>query len=619
MPPAKSGRASPSSAFITKLSRMFSSRLRKSKLGLAQEQMNPLWNISARYAQLIYDYARSGNYAQIQYLYNEIEERDPTLNVCVTRRCSAVAELDWQVVRSDVRLNRNADQGLVNEQIACLETAMASIDNLPDAMEHLALASFRGFSMISPLHGINGEIRHFDLIDGWNVCYDPKGQEWLFNPDASSFMNPTIAAAAPGNKWGLQVIPREQLCVCTRKRQIDFPALQIYLRSAIGERDWGRFLETYGLPPVIITMPEFTSKEDEAAYMNAAEAVFEGRSGVVPHDSQVNYGSESRGTNPFTEFIEHQQKLIVLMATGGTLTSLSEAGSGTLAGNAQMDVWRQIVRADVRLISNAVNKQVCEGILKAQRDFKGKPILAEWRLDSAPKPEAKDILELASTASSAGFEMDAEELSQATGFTIKKKGEQTGFNAEIPPTNRPPTVAPGGDPDGGTVIIPDETIEEEHASVVENVDVGVADGETERLKNRVAELEAELAKRTDAAHNAEIPPVTPSAQPEQTDAPPAAASAEKREIGADLVQSLQADFKGVADRIAQVLALPEAERPEAARKLMSELDTLVPDDPAMAEVIAAEMQKAFEKQISSQPQGILPAANKAIPNNKKER
>ena len=64
--------------------------------------------------------------------------------------------------------------------------------------------------------------------------------------------------------------------------------------------------------------------------------------GVVPHDSQISWASESRGTNPFTEFIEHQQKLIVMMATGGTLATLSEAtGIGGGASDVQRDEWKR--------------------------------------------------------------------------------------------------------------------------------------------------------------------------------------------------------------------------------------------------------------------------------------
>ena len=579
----------------------------KSAVGLMNENINPLWNIDERRAQQIFDFARSGNYAWLQYLYNEIEERDPTLLVCVTRRTSALAELDWRVVRANAKLYRNADESMVKEQIRCVEEAVAKIDNLPDALEHLALSAFRGYSMIAPTHDIGGDIKHFDLIDSWNLCFDKAGQSWYFNPSGSAFSLPANIGLpnAPVPKQ-LQFIPRDEVCVVTRNRPIDWPALIIYLRSAVGERDWGRFLETYGLPPVIITMPEFTSKEDEDLYVAAAESVFEGRSGVVPYGSQVNYASESRGTNPFTDFIEHQMKLVVLMSTGGTLASLAESGSGTLAGDAQQDEWLRIIRADKRIISNALNKQICEDIIRSNKDFKGKPILAEFQLDSDPQPTAKEIAELASTLNSAGYEMDADELSQITGFKIRKKQESDGFglNAEAPAA---PSVS--------SVVIPDvrsEIVKKDSPDVPV-----VAENAGNPAPTPVSESEkVNIPSTKETPQNAILPPVR------QLPPEPSLAAAEKADevtpqaeaIGERLVRSLQTDFKSVADEIAKVLALPEGQRAAAATELLSKIDTLIPDDPAMAEVIAEQMREAFKQQIEKQPEGDAPAANRAIPN-----
>lgn len=581
----------------------------KSAVGLMNENINPLWNIDERRAQQIFDFARSGNYAWLQYLYNEIEERDPTLLVCVTRRTSALAELDWRVVRSNTKLYRNADENMVKEQIQCVEEAVSKIDNLPDALEHLALSAFRGYSMIAPIHGVNGDIKHFDLIDSWNLCFDKAGQSWYFNPSGSAFSLPANIGLpnAPIPKQ-LQYIPPDQVCVVTRNRPIDWPALMIYLRSAVGERDWGRFLETYGLPPVIITMPEFTSKEDEDLYVAAAESVFEGRSGVVPFGSQVNYASESRGTNPFTEFIEHQMKLVVLMSTGGTLASLAESGSGTLAGDAQQDEWLRIIRADKRIVSNRLNKQVCEQIL--EKNFPGKPILAEFQLDSDPQPTAKEVAELASTLSSAGFEMDADELSQITGFKIRKKQEVgIGFNAQT--TSSTPVSAPS------SVVIPDVRAEKsvldrsDKPTIAENAGNSASTGVSDAGKVNTPPM-GETPQKAATPPVRDLPPEPSLAAAEKADA----VTPQAEEIGERLVKSLQTDFKGVADEIAKVLALPEDKRAAAATELLGRIDTLIPDDPAMAEVIAEQMQEAFARQIEKQPEGDAPAANKAIPNAK---
>ena len=309
------------------------------------------------------------------------------------------------------------------------------------------------------------------------------------------------------------------------------------------------------------------------------------RSGVVPHDSQISWASESRGTNPFTEFIEHQQKLIVMMATGGTLATLSEAtGIGGGASDVQQDEWKRIIRADKRIISNAVNKQICEPILRAA--FPGKPILAEFLLDDTPKPTPKEMLELASAAASAGFEMDVNELSEAIGYRLKKKDEGggMGYNIETPSAATETAVAP-------TIAPPSEPTD---APKAENAAVAVREAASTAF---AAPSKASIAPAAPTPSAANIGAITQAAKGgvNSEAATAIAANAEAAsETAKNLVRSLQADFKPVADRLAQILALPAEERAGAATELLKDLDSLVPDDPQMAEVIAEEMQKAFD-------------------------
>lgn len=585
-------------AVLRAVSARIRGRLVKDGVGWIHDTINPLWNMTARQAQMIYDFARSGNYAQLTYLYNEIENSSPVFNVCVTRRCSAVAELDWQVVESDQRLERNRDKGLVKEQCEYLETAMARIDNLPEALEHFALAAFRGFALTSVWRGSDGMPSHLECLDQWNCCLDKRNMKWLWNPGAVSFMNPTLGRS------GLEEIPADASVAVVRKRQIDWPAMKIFLRESIGERDWGRFLETYGLPPVIITMPEFTSKEDEDAYVEAAAGVFEGRSGVVPNGSEVNFASESRGTNPFTEFIEHQMKLFVLLATGGTLTSLSEAqGIGSGASDAQMDVWKQIVRADVRVISNAINKQLCERMIRGCKDFRGRPVYAEFKLNPEPPMTADQMLELAGKAASAGLEIDIGEIQQVCGFTIRKKQEGgMGFNSVQ--TSQSSMAAPG------VAYVADAPVP----------------GETSGGCRQRLDGDGEVA-RTDAPETAVNAPETPRVASVNTDGAVARAvrtnaaegdgdgvSAKAEAIGERLVRSLQHDYKAVADEIAKILSMPEDRWAGAATTLIGQMDKLVPDDPAMAEVIEEQMREAFSQQMRQEPDGGEPARSRAIPN-----
>ena len=151
-------------------------------------------------------------------------------------------------------------------------------------------------------------------------------------------------------------------------------------------------------------MPDITSPDEEGAFLEGAKALFEGRSGVVPFGTQISWATEGRGNDPYASFLEYQSRQIVLMATGGILTSLAESGSGTLGGNAHAETWRQVARRYVRIISNAVNKQLCEPIMR--RRFPGQPILAEFKLETEPDLTAAQVLDLAGKARAAGFTMD---------------------------------------------------------------------------------------------------------------------------------------------------------------------------------------------------------------------
>ena len=613
------------SAFMRALVGRLKTHFYKDTVGWIHDTLNPLWNISARQAQMIYDFARSGNFAQLEYLYNEIENSSPVFSVCVTRRCGALSELGWKVVRSDERLNRNADAGLVKEQIECLETAIAKIDNLPEALEHFALSAFRGFSVASVWRGADNMPQHIECLDHWNICLDKKNSRWLWNPGAVSFVNPTMSSQ------GMTVIPPEDSIAIKRKREIDWPAMKIFLRESVGERDWGRFLETYGLPPVILTMPDNTNMQDMQAYVEAAASVFEGRSGVVPFGTEVNFASESRGVNPFTEFVDHQMKLFVLMATGGTLTSLSEAtGIGSGASETQMDTWKQIVRADVRIVSNAIDRQLCQQIIASQKDFKGKPILAEFKLDTEPQMTAKEIVEMASSLSSAGFEMDAQEISQITGFTVRKKQEGgMEFNAETTPASPSSLADPELASQADKVVfkaVQTPTSGPTGESLPLNAGDGPTVGPTAAADGATGpRVASEPGPQASTPPEVETPQEAATPRPPQLPPEPSLAAAEKadavtpeaEEIGVRLVKSLQTDFKGVADEISKVLALPEDKRAAAATELLGRIDTLIPDDPAMAEVIAEQMQEAFAQQLAKQPEGDAPAANRAIPNSRK--
>lgn len=400
------------------------------------ESVNPLRGLTVQQAQMIFDAARRGNDVRLQWLYANMEQSDPTLLICAERRASALVDLGWTVHPKASGRVRGFDETLAREQCAAIEAAFgqAEENNLLPAIEHLATAFFRGHAHLLPLWSPDGlTLRGFDPLDAWNVCRDLLTGAWHWNPSASETLDFRT----------LEPIPPGELVTLVRPRHIDYPAMAIYLRAALGEKAWGQFLERYGVPPVIITMPPDIDPSRVEEYRQAAEKVADGGVGALPYASTVTYATEARGTNPFKEFLEHQQQLVVLMATGGMLTSLTGAtGIGQGATQAHEETWRTIVRRDAGLIATALNHTVTDPLL--DRAFPGRPHLAAFDFETDPSPTPAEIFDLAAKAVAAGYQVTQEELEERTGYRLiaaQETAHGTEANAAWPfALNKAPTA-----------------------------------------------------------------------------------------------------------------------------------------------------------------------------------
>ena len=364
------------------------------------ERTNPLRGLSISRATSMFDSARVWGSPRLQYAYNEIEATDPVLMTCVERRQSALAGLDYRFVASS-----SEDETLANEQRDALDRFVSGIENFSEVLEHMDLAFFRGFSHVQPIWDGN-KVQHVNLLDSWNFLRNDEGQ-WLWNP------------ACHETTGGLEPIgPDARLVSLVRKRAIDYPAIIIYIRHALGDRDWGRFIERYAIPPVHFEMAAGATDKDKPLYQEAGDAAHNGQNTIRPNGSHIDFAAEARGADPFTPFIEHQDKYIVLLATGGTLTSLAQADTGSLAGGAQMEVWREIVARDGVKIAEALNRSLFRRYLELE--FPGRPMAARFELSNEAKPTADEIADLAGKLKTAGYTVDQAELEEAVGLKLVK-------------------------------------------------------------------------------------------------------------------------------------------------------------------------------------------------------
>ena len=467
------------------------------------ERTNPLKGLSIREAQTIFDCARNGDTQRLHWLYAEIESVNPTLLTCVERRASAVAGLDWSVTARPA-----SDPTLGEEQKDAAERFLGGVENLVETVEHLDLGFFRGFAYAQPLWEADGSVRRISLLDSW--CFLCRDGRLYYNPECDGFSANAVEVTRSAGLVGLR-----------RRRAIDYPALAIHIREAVGERDWGRFLERIALPKPAVFMAPNATDEDKANYVAAAEKVEDGMVSVWPNGAALtDFMGGSRGQDPFSAFVRHQEERIVLLSTGGTLTSLAESGSGTLAGGAQMEVWREIVARDAVAIEDTLQRNLVIPFL--ERAFPGRPIAVDLSFDRTRKPSAQEAAQVAATLRSAGYAIDRAELEEATGFTLKE------------------------------------------------VEVGGMGG-----MGGMGGIGAKAKARTDGASGG------PTPLPKDVEASRPSA-----------LEALSHDLSPVGKAIEEFLKDPSK---DAAKKLLDDLPNLLPNDSALAAVIAEEMAEAMEQ------------------------
>ena len=389
-------------------------------------QYNPLRGLTIAQLVTLLEAAERGNYARLQWLYRFVEKRNSTLRAVLQRRQSSLTRLDWDIRLRDGKAPSLGDRRLPARQAAVLRDAYEQIENLREAVTFLALADFRGYAHLE---------RHFDR-QGRTVWLKPVPQ-WFWarlGPDAPWQYN---ATARPGLPMpGDPVLDRDRFIFRENDSPIDEIAVIAHVRQSLSQKDWDGFVEVYGLPPLFLELPPDIPAEREAEYQAQAEAIIGDARGTVPHGTQIHtVDSGARGQNPFAEHLKYQDELIVLAATGGKLTTLTEAGSGTLAGGAHQRAFDDITEAEAALISEDFQRQFDQPLLA--KLFPGQPQLAYFELAATRELDPAEVINQALILAKAGYEIDPAELSEKTGYRLKLR------NYALLPLPKPPLAENG--------------------------------------------------------------------------------------------------------------------------------------------------------------------------------
>lgn len=372
----------------------------------ALEQTNPLRSLTIARAVGMLEAAQRGELTIAQWTLWHIEQTDPDLFALISRRVSALTEMDWNIktVEGD-----NIDQALADDQAALLRAAYEKIDNFSEAVEELALAFCRGFTILQ-IERVEDAL-HLGPYRPWNILRDGMFGDFYFNPQAKCV---SIRAIPAENR-----IARESHIIYEPRSNLMRIAIIKFIRSNLSQKDWDAFIEIYGLPSAFVIMPPNVPADQAAQYEASALEAAEGGGGALPNGADVKFANEPRGINPFRDHLQFLQQQLILAGTGGLLTMLSmPTGIGDGASDSHDETFKSIARSEAQKISNVFQKQFDLPVLRNK--FPGRPRLAYFELASREEQDIGQVIKHAFELAQAGYRMALGELSEKTGYAISE-------------------------------------------------------------------------------------------------------------------------------------------------------------------------------------------------------
>jgi len=401
-----------------------------------RENYNPLRALTMRRAVELLELGQRGDYAYLQWAFRFIERRYPTLSALVTRCEAPLKEFDWQI-KIKATLPKGATPEQAEAQKGSLVAAYERVDNLRAAMVHLHSADFRGYAHLQKHRAADGSVCHFEPLNQWCVCRDGLEGNWFWNPDSRSTSQP-LTFLGKEFAIGGENLPIEDFVVRECARPIDEIGLIGLIRSNLAEKDWDGFLEIYGIPGGVVTMPSNVPSGKETEYEAAAKLIAEGGSGALPNGSDYKPNDAPRGVDPFTPRLKHLDEQLVMAGTGGRLTMLAESGSGTLAGGAHESTFNEIANGRAREISELMQAQFDVEVL--EREHPGEPALVYFLFGDEEEEASTELCKNVLTLSQAGKKVETAWLSEKLGYPIEEAEEPEAADPEQTSPDDPDAV-----------------------------------------------------------------------------------------------------------------------------------------------------------------------------------
>lgn len=379
-----------------------------------RERQNELPWLTPQRAVELYEAWRRGELADVQRVWEQLEETDDTLGTVLDKRQRALADMPWAILTDAEAIGDDAERARKAElQQTYLQTVFNAVENLEEAFVHLGMADFRGVAALE----ITGNMQRmrWEVIEPWCLARPVRRGPWMYNAKAEATFSTLEALDAE------RVIVREA-------RPIDLACMFLIVDKMHAIHGWDAFLDVYGNPSIFLELPPATGEQMARVYDALAKRIIGDGRGTVPNGSKFQT-VETRQNNcdSFEKRAKWCQDAIITVATGGLLTVTAESGSGTLAGSAHTDSFENLVAGSAASISAAINRQFTRRLLAAA--FPDDPPLAYFSLAPEPADERMQLAQLLATLKTAGWQTTQEKASEL-------------MQMDVEPVPAAPTAAP---------------------------------------------------------------------------------------------------------------------------------------------------------------------------------
>ena len=377
-----------------------------SDVAIWRQYYSPLMGLNmARIVQML-QAAEQGFMPDLQWAYRFIEKRDATLKSVKARRTSAIKKLKWDVKIKD---GDDVDQELAQAQQQLLKQIYNGISNMTKAVEWMSTAEFRGYAHLEKHYGPDGSINKLEPVPQYHFCKRWPSAKFLYQEKA---LNTTNGVELDESDWVIRIVDAP----------IDEIGIICFMRKNLSQKDWDGFVETFGIPPIFIELPQGVGLTDE--YQAMADRVIANSRGVIGNGSKVQTVDVGmRGQTPFKPHIDYQDSQIVLAATGGLLSSLTGADApvvgNTGESNSNEKIFDEIARGEAMDISEVFQNWI--DIPELKRVFGDDvPILAYFQLAHQQVAEQPDIIGDAVRLGGVGLQIDPKQITDQTGYNLAR-------------------------------------------------------------------------------------------------------------------------------------------------------------------------------------------------------